>query len=819
MRNRALIIMACLAVALSTVGWSPAAASIEQPTLVSTNPANFTPNVNQGKVFAVAQVGDTIVLGGTFSSVTKNGTTFTRNRILAFDANTGAVSTTFVPTLDNTVEALADAGDGWSVYVGGRFNTVNGSTHRKVVRLNVNTGAVVNSFSPGRVNGKVKDLKLVGDEVFISGGFTKVDGQNRRKMASLDRITGDLTTTLTPTFEGVNNGGSTNVPKFDVSPDGTRLVAIGNFATVDGLPRHQIVMMDLSGPTHVVTDWSTDRFPNEGARVFNTYMRDLDFSPDGSYFIISTTGAYRGPDSLCDTITRWETDRSGPGQEPTWIDHTGGDTTYAVAATGTAVYAGGHMRWVNNPYAGDAPGAGAVPHEGIVALDPSNGLPFSWDGRRARGVGVFDFLATDEGLWVASDTNWFQGERRQRIAFLPLAGGQAVPAATTPELPGDVVQLGRAGASADPSVLYRVNAGGSALLSVDDGPDWQADSAGTSPYRNSGSNSATWTSSVSLHGSFPSAADDGAPAALYLSERWDPGNGPEMEWNFPVTAGTPLTVRLYLGNQCTCTDNVGERVFDVSLDGTEVLSDVDMVAAHGHRVGYVESFDVTADADGVDIDFAHQVENPLVNAIEIIDRSAVGGGGAGASDEVQSTPMTAAGVPGSTTTTPGNDAYHFARGAFVVGNTLYTPWADGTLKARSMNGTSLGAPRTVELFGGTFTGDAANVTGAFFDPDTSRLYYTLFGDGRLFWRWFTPESEVVGAVRFEASAGALPAASLRGMFLSGGELFYAEGATGDLYRIPFDAGTTGAFGPGVNGSPSLVDSGRDWSAPGLTVGS
>ncbi len=819
MRNRALIIVACLGVALSTIGWSPASASIEQPTLVSTNPANFTPNVNQGKVFAVAQVGDMIVLGGTFSTVTQGGTTYTRNRLLAFNATTGEVSTTFVPNIDRRVDTLADAGDGWSVYVGGRFNTVNGSTHRKVVRLNVNTGAVVNSFSPGAVNGKVNDMKLIGDELYIAGGFTKVAGQNRRKMASLDRFNGDLTTKLTPTFEGVNNGGSTSIVKFDVSPDGNRLVAIGNFATVDGLPRHQIVMLDTSGPTSAVTDWSTDRFPDEGASVFNTYMRDLDFSPEGDYFIISTTGAYRGPDSLCDTITRWETDRSGPGQEPTWIDHTGGDTTYAVAATGTAVYAGGHMRWVNNPYAGDQAGPGAVPHEGIVALDPTNGLPFSWDAFRARGVGVFDFLATDEGLWVGSDTNRFNGELRKRIAFLPLAGGQAIPASTTPELPGDVVQLGRAGGSADPSVLYRVNAGGSQLLSVDDGPNWEADNAGSSPYRTSGSNVATYTSPLTLDSSFPTAADDGAPAALFQAERWDPGNAPEMEWNFPVTAGTPLTVRLYLANQYGGTSGVGQRVFDVWLDGTEVLPDNDMVASYGHQVGHVESFDITADADGVDIDFVHQVENPLVNAIEIIDRSAVGGGGAGGSDDVQSTPMTAAGVPGSTTTVAGNDAFHFARGAFVVGDTLYTPWADGTLKARSMNGTALGASRTVDLYNGTFAGDAANVTGAFYDADTGRLYYTLFGDSRLFWRWFTPESEVVGAVRFEASAGALPAANVRGMFLSGGDLFYAEGDTGDLYRIPFDAGTTGAFGPGVTGSPSLVDSSRDWSAPGLTVGS
>ncbi|MEZ5192784.1 MAG: hypothetical protein R2734_09825 [Nocardioides sp.] len=146
------------------------------------------------------------------------------------------------------------------------------------------------------------------------------------------------------------------------------------------------------------------------------------------------------------------------------------------------------------------------------------------------------------------------------------------------------------------------------------------------------------------------------------------------------------------------------------------------------------------------------MENPLVNAIEIIDRSAPAGGG-GASDEVDLTPVDASGVPGATTTIPGNDAFHQARGAFVVGSTLYTAWSDGTLRARAMSGSTLGAPRTVDLYGGTFLGDAPNVTGMFYDVGTSRIYYTLVGDGRLFWRWFTLESEIVGAVRFEAPAG------------------------------------------------------------------
>ncbi|MCB0907395.1 MAG: hypothetical protein KDB63_09795 [Nocardioidaceae bacterium] len=816
--TRNIVLLACLSAALSALALpgSPAAASIEQPRLVSTNPANFTPNVDNGRVLAVAQVGNTIVLGGTFSSVTKGGTTYNRSRLVAFDATTGAVRTGFNPTTDGQVTSLAAAADGTSIYVGGAFNTVNGATHRKVVRLNVGNGGVVGTFSPGAVNGKVNDLKLSGDTLYLGGKFTKVAGQNRSRMASLNATNGSVTGKLNVAFAGVNHGGGTFVSKFDVTPDGSRIVAIGNFTSVEGLSRPQIVMLDTSGASASVSSWATDRYPDVCASVFNTYMRDLDFSPGGDYFIVSTTGAYRGANTLCDSITRWETDHTGAGQEPTWIDHTGGDTTYAVAATGVAVYAGGHMRWLNNSYAGDRAGPGAVPHEGIVALDPVTGLPFSWPAFRARGVGVFDMLATDDGLWLGSDTKFFGGERRQRIAFLPLAGGTAVPAPAVPQLPATALQLGRVGGATDPSVLYRVNAGGPALLSTDDGPDWAGDTGASSPYRNSGSNAASYTTPVTLDASVPSSNDDSTPASLFLTERWDPNDATEMHWNFPVPAGTPLQVRLFFANQYSGTSTAGSRVFDVSVDGSTVLPSFDIVAAGGHQVGLMRSFDITSDGNGVDIAFAHGVENPLIDGIEIIDRSVVSGP-TSSSDDVSRTPLSATGAPGSTSTVAGNDSFRHARGAFVIGTTLYTPWSDGTLRARSVSGTTLGAATTVDLYGGGFAGEAANVTGIAYDAGTSRIYYTLAGDSRLFWRWFLPENGLVGTMRFEAPAGALPAADVRGMFVSGGWLYYASDADGALRRIAFDAGTTGNFGPGVSGAPQLVDSSRDWRSRGLTL--
>ena len=123
------------------------------------------------------------------------------------------------------------------------------------------------------------------------------------------------------------------------------------------------------------------------------------------------------------------------------------------------------------PRAGDAAGQGAVSRPGIAALNTVNGIPYSWNPTRTRGVGVKDMLATDAGLFVGSDTSTFGGETHRRVAFVPLSSGQDLPVANPLELPGDVYRV-----ASGQSQLTRVGFDGTSITSgptsVPNGPGW-----------------------------------------------------------------------------------------------------------------------------------------------------------------------------------------------------------------------------------------------------------------------------------------------------------------------------------------------------------
>jgi hypothetical protein len=445
-RNRAVtsrIAVASIALLAALIGTPPVSAvQVAQAVIVSPDPADFTPNVLNGRVNAIVQVGTTVVVGGSFAQVAEpGGATLTRTNLFAFDATTGVISDAFTPKPNGKVLALAT--DGVDVFVGGEFGHVSGTAAKRVAKIDLN-GQVIRSFKAAVTGSAVDDIAYSQGLLYLGGAFTDVDGQTRQNLAAVDGTSGAVAAGVDPAFAGLHNGGTTHVAKLDISPDGTRLVAVGNFTSVDAQPREQIAILDLSAGSASLSDWSTQRFVPQCASKFDTYIRDVDISPDGSYFVVATTGAWFGGSNagvLCDTASRWDPAGVGPNQQPTWVDYAGGDTTYSIAATGTAVYVGGHFRWWNNPFAGDTVGPGTVRRRGIAALDPVNGLPFSWNPGRKLGEGVFSLVATADGLWVGNDTDLIGGEYHARLAFFPVAGGETVPLDQPATLPGELYSV------------------------------------------------------------------------------------------------------------------------------------------------------------------------------------------------------------------------------------------------------------------------------------------------------------------------------------------------------------------------------------------
>ena len=626
-----------LAAACATLGLAAVptanAGEAQLDRIVSANPENWTPNVESGRVNALLQVGNKIIAVGKFTTVSHGGVSYTRNNIFAYDATSGAVDTAFVPNVGTSeVFDVADAGDG-NIFIGGAFSSVNGvSKTKRIAKINTTTGAPVTTFKSPSPNIAISDIQVSNGRLVIAGGFTTIAAQPRSLMAALNPTTGADTGFINFTFSDTWNGDALGIKHFDISDDGSRLVAVGNWRNVDGQSRPQIMMADLSGATATLSAWSTQRFTTQCAGVFGTYLRDVDIAPNGQYFVTAATGAWAGgvySGTLCDSVARFEIN-TAQNADPSWIDYTGGDTLTQVKVVDKVIYVGGHQRWLNNPFAGDAAGQGAVSRAGLAAVDPRNGLPFSWDPTRARGVGVWEFMTTSAGLWVGHDTNQTGKETRKRIALFPVAGGKMLPPENVGSLPGDVFLLG-------------------------------------------------------------------------------PG------------------------------DQVVKRAFD----GQTVASSAE--------------------------------------------------------------------VPN------GGQTWSWARGAFMVDGVLYSGWADGTFQARTFDGTTFGAAQTVNLNNlWDFAGELPSVTGMFYDKSTARLYYTKAGSPQLHYRYFLPESRIVGAVRFDgpANSGGIDFSNVSSLFLDGSTLYVGAGATGDLKSIGWVnsalSGTAQVVsGPGVDG--------YDWRANGSVI--
>lgn len=411
-------VAALLGGSTTTVGASPA----RHDGVVSTSPALLTPHlVDSGSFRPVAltvhRTGDTVIVGGKFERVESYNRKYrhARSNLFSFSAANGSVG-----PLDTQLngQVWTVLGSGGAVYVGGAFTTVNGRPRPYLAKVDLATGELDPAFAPAVTGGRVTDLQLVGGRLFVSGAFSD-------RLLALDPVTGaDTGYVDVAVADPLQYTTRPEVFRFDVSPDGSQLVGVGNFRTVGGQTHYRTFMLDLGETSATVSPWrylplERDCHAAQRSPAFQAYVHDVDFSPDGRFFNLAATGGHRingeGPGQvLCDAASRFAVADLAPSV-PVWVNYTGGDTLHSVLDTGAAVYVQGHSRWLDNPYGRDNAGPGAVSRPGGGAIDPQTGMALAWNPGMPAQRGGYQMYADPWGVWFATDGVRFAGQYRYGI--------------------------------------------------------------------------------------------------------------------------------------------------------------------------------------------------------------------------------------------------------------------------------------------------------------------------------------------------------------------------------------------------------------------
>jgi hypothetical protein len=409
---------------------APAAAST-----VSTTPASWTPYLLSDPVDQVVEelepCNGNMYAVGAMTAIGRGSATYTRSNAFSFSETTGQM-TSWAPQINGRVRSIAFSPDCSTAYLGGTFTSVNGVAAAHLVAVDASTGAVKTGFAHN-ANGEVDTVRYTHGAVIIGGIFTTVNGVSRTRMASLAPSTGAVTSYLGLNITGTYpNTGATRVYNSQLSHTGNKLLIEGIFTSIAGQPRQQVAVLDLGSTSVGLNAWTSSELSQPC--IVAWYTRAANWSPDDSKIYIATTG-YKppsGPGSvssqpragLCDVVAAFPA--SAAAVRHTWINYTGCDSYYSVAADDSNVYVSGHERWANNAYGCDFAGPGALSRPGIASINPTTGLATSWNPTRSMGHGSHQLLVTSAGLWVASDT-WKDGNAQKcggvakhgGICFLP----------------------------------------------------------------------------------------------------------------------------------------------------------------------------------------------------------------------------------------------------------------------------------------------------------------------------------------------------------------------------------------------------------------
>lgn len=330
------LVMAAGALAVAA---QPAAADTAPvvPDLPETVAADSLPTVQiDGVVWDQEIVGNRVYVAGSFTTARPAGaapgtSTVPRANLLAYDLTTGALITSFAPTLNAQARSLSASPDGSRLYVGGEFTQVSGSTRYRVAAFNATTGALL-PFAP-IINGSVATVEATDTSVYAGGIFSQIGNATRVRVAQIDAATGQATA-----FNATPDNGQ--VAAITISPDRSTVVIGGSFTSVGGssTPGYGLARLDAgTGAALPLAVNGLIRNGGEDSSIYSLYGDERGFY--GTGYTYGGGGNLEGAFSATwDGALRWVEDCHGDSYDV----YTSGDVTYTVGHPHYCATVGGY---------------------------------------------------------------------------------------------------------------------------------------------------------------------------------------------------------------------------------------------------------------------------------------------------------------------------------------------------------------------------------------------------------------------------------------------------------------------------------------------
>ncbi|MGB2867259.1 MAG: T9SS type A sorting domain-containing protein [Bacteroidota bacterium] len=319
-----------------------------------------------GSVYAVATSGNTIYIGGSFTSVGPvGGATVTRNYIAALDATTGAV-TSWDPNADSWVTCLAVSGT--VVYAGGYFDNMGGQARGKLAAIDRGTGSPT-SWQPGADN-TVFATAASATKIYAGGNFAWLGNYGRQNLASIDMSTTYDASTWNPSTSG------TLSPVFALAVSGSTIYVGGSFGNIQG--RQRIVALDAT-TGNIPAGWSPPT-PNAAVRALAVSGATLYVAGDFTLVGSTARNHIAAFDAATGTPTAWDPNANG--------------SILSLAVSGSTVYAGGTFSTI-----------AGTSRNNLAALDASTNTSnaTSWDPNANGTVRALAISASNATIYAGGD--------------------------------------------------------------------------------------------------------------------------------------------------------------------------------------------------------------------------------------------------------------------------------------------------------------------------------------------------------------------------------------------------------------------------------